>query len=93
MVRSGLSCWLSGKESACSARDLVSIPGISLRERNDNPLLYSCLENPMDRRASRATVHAVAKNQTQLSVNTHFFKVSPVADTLPASPDVRSVCF
>ena len=27
MVRSGLSCCLSGKESACSARDLGSIPG------------------------------------------------------------------
>ena len=27
-----------------------------------NPLQYSCLENPMDRWASRATVHGVAKN-------------------------------
>ena len=31
-----------------------------------NPLQYSCLENPMDRGAWRATVHRVAKNQTQL---------------------------
>ena len=31
-----------------------------------NPLLYSCLENPMDRGAWQATVHRVAKNQTQL---------------------------
>ena len=29
-----------------------------------NPLQYSCLENPMDRRAWRATVHGVAKNWT-----------------------------
>ena len=30
------------------------------------PLLYSCLENPMDRGAWRATVHGVMKCQTQL---------------------------
>ena len=35
--------------------------------RNDNPLQYSCLENPMDRGALWATVHRVAKSQTQLS--------------------------
>ena len=29
-----------------------------------NPLQYSCLENPMDRGASWATVHRVAKNHT-----------------------------
>ena len=29
-----------------------------------NPLQYSCLENPMDREAWRATVHGVAKSQT-----------------------------
>ena len=32
-----------------------------------NPLQYSCLENPMDRRAWRATVHGVAKNWTRMS--------------------------
>ena len=32
-----------------------------------NPLQYSCLENPMDRGAWQATVHGVAKSQTQLS--------------------------
>ena len=31
-----------------------------------NPLQYSCLENPMDRVAQRATVHRVAKNHTRL---------------------------
>ena len=29
-----------------------------------NPLQYSCLENPMDRGAWRATIHAVTKSQT-----------------------------
>ena len=31
---------------------------------NGNPLQYSCLENPMDRGAWRATVHGVTKSQT-----------------------------
>ena len=31
---------------------------------NGNPLHYSCLENPMDRRAWQATVHGVARSQT-----------------------------
>ena len=33
---------------------------------NGNPLQYSCLENPMDRGAWRATVHGVAKSWIQL---------------------------
>ena len=45
-----------------------SIPGLerSLGGGNGNPLQYSCLENPMDRGAWRATVHLVTKRQTQL---------------------------
>ena len=31
-----------------------------------NPLQYSCLENPSDRRVWRATVHSVAKSRTWL---------------------------
>ena len=40
-----------GKASAYNAGDLGSIPGLgrSSGEENDNPLQYSCLENPMDR--------------------------------------------
>ena len=43
---------------------LGSIPrlGRSAGEGNDNPFLYSCLENSMDRGAWRATVHGVAKS-------------------------------
>ena len=37
------------------------------REGNDNPLLESCLENPMDSGAWQATVHEVAKSRTRLS--------------------------
>ena len=38
-----------------------------LWEGNGNPLQYSCLENPMDRRAWWATVHGVTKSQVQPS--------------------------
>ena len=40
-----------GKESACNAGDLCSIPGLgrSLGGGHGNPLHYSCLENPIDR--------------------------------------------
>ena len=41
--------------------------GRSPGERNGNPLQYSCLGNPMDRGAWRATVHGVAKSRTRLS--------------------------
>ena len=42
-----------GKESACKAGDLGSVPGLgrSPGEGNGNPLQYSCLENPMDKGA------------------------------------------
>jgi len=43
------------KESACNAGDLGSIPGLerSPGGGHDNPLQYSCLENPVDRGAWR----------------------------------------
>ena len=40
---------------------------ISPGEENGNPLQYSCLESPMDRRAWWATVHGVTKSRTRLS--------------------------
>ena len=54
--------------NAGDKRDVVWIPrsGRSLGGRHDNPLQYSCLENPMDRRALWTMVHRVAKSQTQL---------------------------
>ena len=41
-----------------------------LREDSGNPLQYSCLENPMDRRAWRATVNEVAKSQKRRGMST-----------------------
>ena len=57
-----------GKESAYNAGDLGLIPrlGKSLGKGNGNPLLFSCLENLMDRGACRATVHGVTKSWTRL---------------------------
>ena len=49
----GFSGGSDSKESACNAGDQGSIPGSgrSPGGGNDNPLQYSCLENPMDRGA------------------------------------------
>ena len=57
----------AGKESACNAGDLGSIPGLgrSPGEGNGYPLQYSCLENSMDRRDWQATVHGIAKSWTK----------------------------
>ena len=61
------------KASAYSAGDPGSIPGFgrSPGGGNDNPLQYSCLENPMDGGAWQATVHGVKKSRTRLSDFTH----------------------
>ena len=57
------------KESACNVEDLDSIPelGRSPGEESVYPLRSSCVENSMDRRAWRATVHQVAKSRMPLS--------------------------
>ena len=57
------------KESACSAGDPGSIPGLgrSPGEGNGNTLQYPCLENLMDRGAWWAAVHGVAKSRARLS--------------------------
>ena len=64
----GPSWWFSSRESACNAGNAGLIPGLrrSPGAENDNPLQYSCLENPTDRVAWWATVHGVTKSQTWL---------------------------
>ena len=67
----GLSRWRRGKEPACQRRRHVRhrfdpwVRRISWR-RDGNPPQCSCLENPLDRGAWRATVHGVAKSGTRL---------------------------
>jgi len=53
----------AGKESACNGGDpgLIPVLGRSPGEGNGNPIQYSCLENPMDKVAWRATVHGVSR--------------------------------
>ena len=55
---------LAGKESACNAGDLGSIPGLgrSPGEEKSYPLQYCGLENFMG-----CIVHGVSKSQTRLS--------------------------
>ena len=54
--------------NAGDVRDMGSIPELtrSLGGGHGNPLLYSCLENSMDRGTWQATVHRVAKNWTRM---------------------------
>ena len=54
---------------AGDAKDVGLIPGSgrSPRGGHDNPMQYSCLENPMGRGAWRATVHRVAQSWTCLN--------------------------
>ena len=49
------------------------IPGVG----NGNPLQYSCLENSIDKRAWRATVHGIAQSRTRLSTQAcrHIYRV------------------
>ena len=48
-------------------RDAVSVPGLGISSGGglDNPLQYSCLDNPMDREAWQATVHSVIVGQNR----------------------------
>ena len=73
------------KESACAAGDPSLIPELGKfpGEGNGNPLHYSCLGNPTDRRIWWATVHGVTKelntthqlnNKNHLSFQTLIFR-------------------
>ena len=58
------SQWLSGKESACSAGDMGSVPGWEdpLGEGMTTHSIILAWKNPMDRGAWQATVHSVSKS-------------------------------
>ena len=67
--RSNLPRWLSCKESACQRRRHRFHPWVRKFpwRRKWHPLQCSCLEDPMNRGAWRATVHGVTQSQTGLS--------------------------
>ena len=73
--RLGLPRWLSGKESAYQCRRCGFEPWVRKIpwRRKQQPLQYSCPENPMDREAWQATVHRVAKSWIQLSTCAHTY--------------------
>ena len=62
-----------GKKSVRNAGDPGLIPGSgrSPGEGNGNPLQYFCLENSMDRGASRTTVHGAQRVGQDGVTNTH----------------------
>ena len=62
---------LVAKNLPAKAEDLRHVSSTSRKRRLSrggygNPLQFSCLENRLDREAWWATVHKVAKSQTQL---------------------------
>ena len=67
MSRTGLT-WLSGKESTGEAGDAGLIAGLGRfpGRGHGNPLWYSCLVNPKDRGAWRATAHNVTRGRHNL---------------------------
>ena len=69
LLKFGFPCGLAGKEFACNAGDLDSIPGLgrSPGEGKGYPLQYSGQENSMDYNSMDSIVHGVAKSQTRLN--------------------------
>ena len=59
------------KNLLANAGDMGLIPGSGRPpgEGNGNPLLYSCLENPMDRAAWWAAVHGITKQSDTILIN------------------------
>ena len=67
-----------GKESACNAGDAGDTGLIRGSRRSPggghgNPLQYSCLENPMDRGAWRATIHVGCKESDMTEAIEHTY--------------------
>ena len=76
--------------NAGDSRDLGSIPrlGRSPGKGNDNPLQYSCLENPMYRGTWQAMIHRVTKSHMRLKwLSTHIFLLNdPIKRVLTFYP-------
>ena len=89
-----------GKDSACNAGHLGSIPGSEdpLEKGTANPLQYFCLENSLDGGVWQATVLGIAKNPTQLSdfhfhLEIHCISSAITTITLPTSLVRTSVAY
>ena len=74
-------------------RDLGLTPGSrrSPGGGHGNPVQYSCLENPMDRGAWKATIHSVAKSWTWLSEWAHMHASGVGVCRAPSAAEPQSV--
>ena len=82
-----------GKESACNAGDLGSVPGSgrSPEDENGNPLQYACLENSMGRGAWWAAVRGVTKSWTGLKqCSTHACRQDLPGGSVTGSPPANA---
>ena len=78
--------------NAGDTRDVGLILGLgrSAGEENGNPLQHSCLETPMDRGTWWATIHRVAKSQTEFT-HTHTHTHTQSCDYHPGHFATRSL--
>ena len=85
----------SGKEPTCNVGDLrdtgwIPRSGGSPGGGHGNALQYSCLENPMDRGARRATLHGVTRGQTRLrQLSMHSLRTSLYVLANSSASDTR----
>ena len=63
MISFPITSWQIDGETMKTVTDFIFLGSrITAGEGNGNPLQYSCMENPMDRGAWRATVHGVSES-------------------------------
>ena len=80
-----------GKEPACNAGDVGFIPQLerSPGGGHENPLQYSCLENPTDGGAWQATVHGIAKSDTTERLQFQFPFEKTLIETIIGKPKFK----
>ena len=84
------------KKPPANAGDITDTGSIPGSERSpggghDNPVQYSCLENPKDRGAWRATAHRVAESDTT-EVTEHLHTLGCCWREGPSRGDSGGVC-
>ena len=89
-MKMGFPNSLAGKESACNAGDLGSIPGLGRYsgEGKGYPLQYSGLENSMD-----CIVHGITKSCALVSDFHFHFLHSSQSDLFQTKSDHFTYCF
>ena len=82
----------AGKESAFNAGDTGDESSISGSGRSPggegDPLQYSCLENPMNREAWRATLQRAAESDTTERLSTHIYETHTVSTNKRLFPEI-----